>query len=86
MRFNQQTIITTVGTLHATSLLGFAYGDVVHKFEKRCQSMQVRASCPRREYLMKVESAVIYVDNYITTFYSLTPSLPHSPTPPLPHS
>ena len=27
---------TTVGTLHATSLQGFGYGDVVHQFEKRC--------------------------------------------------
>ena len=27
---------TTVGTLHATSLQGFDYGDVVHQFEKRC--------------------------------------------------
>ncbi|MDE5116869.1 MAG: hypothetical protein O4860_06415 [Trichodesmium sp. St2_bin2_1] len=28
---------TTVGTLHATSLQGFGYGDVVHQFEKRCK-------------------------------------------------
>ncbi|MCL2937271.1 MAG: hypothetical protein MGU50_12205 [Trichodesmium sp. MAG_R02] len=27
---------TTVGRLHATSLQGFGYGDVVHQFEKRC--------------------------------------------------
>ncbi len=27
---------TTVGTLHATYLQGFGYGDVVHQFEKRC--------------------------------------------------
>ena len=26
---------TTVGTFHARSLQGFAYGDVVHQFEKR---------------------------------------------------
>ncbi|MCL2937179.1 MAG: hypothetical protein MGU50_11720 [Trichodesmium sp. MAG_R02] len=25
--------------MHATSLQGFAYGDVVHKFEKRCQGI-----------------------------------------------
>ena len=27
---------TTVGSLYATSLQGFGYGDVVHQFEKRC--------------------------------------------------
>ena len=27
---------TTVETLHATSLQGLGYGDVVHQFEKRC--------------------------------------------------
>jgi len=27
---------TTVGTLHATFLQSFGYGDVVHQFEKRC--------------------------------------------------
>jgi hypothetical protein len=29
---------TTVGTLHATSLQGFGYGDVVHQFKKRSQA------------------------------------------------
>jgi hypothetical protein len=29
---------TTVGMLHVTSLQGFGYGDVVHQFEKRCNS------------------------------------------------
>ena len=30
---------TTVGTLHATSLQGFGYGDVVHQFEKHYKSV-----------------------------------------------
>ena len=30
---------TTVGTLHATSLQDFGYGDVVHQFEKRCNTV-----------------------------------------------
>ena len=29
---------TTVGTLHATSLQSFGYGDIVHQFEKRCKA------------------------------------------------
>ncbi|WP_293076485.1 hypothetical protein [Okeania sp. SIO3B5] len=29
--------------MHATSLLGFGYDDVVHQFEKRCNSLGVRS-------------------------------------------
>jgi hypothetical protein len=31
---------TTAGTLHATSLQGFGYGDIVHQFEKRCITLK----------------------------------------------
>ena len=32
---------TTVGTLYATSLEGFGYGDVAHQFEKHCKLSKV---------------------------------------------
>ncbi|MDE5119429.1 MAG: hypothetical protein O4965_04425 [Trichodesmium sp. St19_bin1] len=31
---------TTIGTLHARSLQGFGYGDVVHQFKKRGKTQQ----------------------------------------------
>ena len=43
--------LTTVGTLHARSLQGFGYSDVVHQFEKRCKSQQDLQTIVRKIYL-----------------------------------